>query len=441
MDRKIVWPGQVPLETDLLGTNRNVMIALGRLAQDILGSSTLVSGLACTPTTPASMSLNIGAGAIYSLQPVDSTAYSSLAANTTDYVLKQGIVTTSDAAQLTFTAPTTSGYSVIYLIQAAYSEVDTDNIVLSFYNASNPAVPYSGPSNTGASSSTTRAGNINLGVKAGVAAASPTAPAADTGFVPLYYVTVAYGQTSITSANVAVATGAPFIGATLTQIAASAISLATLAEAIAGTSTSKAVTPAGLAAALQAGTWAYAADSGSANALAASLTPAPSAYTAGMQVNVKVANTNTGATTINVNGLGAKTIQRNGAALGAGALVAGQIYRLVYDGTYFQMGPTAETASLATNGYIKLSSGLIIQWGVTSSFSSEGGQTFTFPIAFPNACLVAVATPDLPAASSSQDAIAQVYNKGASSVGVYMQFPGSGTTTWGMTADVIAIGY
>jgi hypothetical protein len=201
------------------------------------------------------------------------------------------------------------------------------------------------------------------------------------------------------------------------------------------------VTPAGLAAAIQTGSWSYAADTGAANALVVAVTPAPSAYTAGMQINVKVANNNTGAATINVNGLGAKSIQRNGASLGSGALVAGQVYRLVYDGTYFQMGPTAETASLATNGYVKLSSGLIMQWGVTSSFSAEGGQTFTFPIAFPNACLVASATADLPAASSSQDAIAQVYGKNANSVGVYMQFPSGGSTTWGMTADVIAIGY
>lgn len=441
MDRKIVWPGQVPLETDLLGTNRNVMIALGRLAMDILGTSTLVSGLAASPTSPASMSVSIGAGAIYSLQPVDGTAYSSLPANTTDYILKQGINTTSDGALLTFTAPGTSGQSVIYLIQAAYSEVDTDSTVLPFYNASNPAVPYSGPSGTGASSATTRAGNINLAIKAGVPASSPTAPAADTGFVPLYYVTVAYGQTTITGANIAVATGAPFIPATLTQIASSAISLASAAEAAAGTSTTKAVTPAGLAAAIQAGGWAYAADTGTANALVVALTPAPSAYTAGMQVNVKVANNSTGAATVNVNGLGAKTIQRNGAALGSGALVAGQIYRLIYDGTYFQMTPTSEVASLAANGYVKLSSGLIIQWAVTSSFSSEGGQTVTFPIAFPNACLAVVATPDLPSASSSQDAIAQVYSKTVNSVGVYMQFPGSGTTTWGMTADLIAIGF
>ncbi|KAJ8136797.1 hypothetical protein OY671_009990, partial [Metschnikowia pulcherrima] len=73
----IIYPGQVPLETDSLGTNRNAMIGLGRLAMDVSGSSTSVSGLPCTATSPASMSVKIGAGAIYSLQNVDNSAYSS----------------------------------------------------------------------------------------------------------------------------------------------------------------------------------------------------------------------------------------------------------------------------------------------------------------------------------------------------------------------------
>ena len=41
--------------------------------------------------------------------------------------------------------------------------------------------------------------------------------------------------------------------------------------------------------------------------------------------------------------------------------------------------------SFAANGYQKLSNGLIIQWGQTTSGTSNA----TFPIAFPNACLQA----------------------------------------------------
>lgn len=46
-------------------------------------------------------------------------------------------------------------------------------------------------------------------------------------------------------------------------------------------------------------------------------------------------------------------------------------------------------ASLATNGYQKLPSGLIIQWG---SSERTGSTTVTFPIRFPNACYSVCAT-------------------------------------------------
>lgn len=97
--------------------------------------------------------------------------------------------------------------------------------------------------------------------------------------------------------------------------------------------------------------------------------------------------------------------------------------------------------SLSTNGYAKLPGGLIIQWGVTASYSAEGSKSITFPIAFPNAIFVGGATPDLPAASSAQDAFAQVFGKSTTGMSIYMQYPSSGSTTWGMTADWFAFGY
>ena len=215
MDRQIVWPGAIPLETDILNTNRYAMVALGRLAMDVLGSATVASGLACTPTAVPSMAVNIGAGAIYSLQNIDNVAYSSLPADTTDQVLKQGILLASAGSQLSMTAPATSGNSVIYLIEAAYSEVDTVAVTLPYYNSASPAIPFSGPANNGQPSFTKRAGTVNVQAKAGVAGSSPLAPAADTGFVPLYYVAIAYGQTAITAANITLAPGAPFVNAGL----------------------------------------------------------------------------------------------------------------------------------------------------------------------------------------------------------------------------------
>lgn len=72
------------------------------------------------------------------------------------------------------------------------------------------------------------------------------------------------------------------------------------------------------------------------NTITANLTPAPSSYETGMVVQFVVANTNTGATTLNLNSLGAKTVQKQGAALTGGEFVAGQSVQLFYDGTNFQ---------------------------------------------------------------------------------------------------------
>lgn len=60
-------------------------------------------------------------------------------------------------------------------------------------------------------------------------------------------------------------------------------------------------------------------------------------YSAGLKFMVIFGNTNSTASTINVNSLGAKTIQKAGAALVSGDIVAGVPYWLYYDGTNFQM--------------------------------------------------------------------------------------------------------
>jgi hypothetical protein len=73
------------------------------------------------------------------------------------------------------------------------------------------------------------------------------------------------------------------------------------------------------------------------NTITASLSPAPSAYETGMVVYLVLANTNTGAATLNLNSLGAKTIQRQGVALTGGELVANQPALLLYDGTNFHI--------------------------------------------------------------------------------------------------------
>ena len=166
MDRTIIYPGQIPLETDLLGTNKNILIALAKLSSVVLGTSTQLNGLACTPNSPAALNVIVAPGEIYSLQNIDGTAYSSIAADTTHSILKQGILL--DAVTLACPAPATAGQSIAYLVQGAYQVTDTSPIVLPYYNSSNPSQAYSGPNNAGTTNNTVRKGVCTVSVKAGI---------------------------------------------------------------------------------------------------------------------------------------------------------------------------------------------------------------------------------------------------------------------------------
>jgi hypothetical protein len=86
------------------------MVAVAALAAASLGNNVVADGLACTPTAPASLTVTIGPGSITQLTAVDSSAYGSLAADTSDDVVKMGI--NLQATSLTFAAPSISGQSV-----------------------------------------------------------------------------------------------------------------------------------------------------------------------------------------------------------------------------------------------------------------------------------------------------------------------------------------
>lgn len=220
MDRQFNYDGQIPQTLDLLNTNRNTLVGLGLLTLDVLGQGTLASGLPCTQTSPTSLNVQVGAGRIYQYSTVDATSYGDLPADTTDFIIKQGILSQTNApVVLSCPAPSTSGFSINYLIEATYADSDTAATVLPYYNASDPSSPFNGPGNTGATNSTKRQGLITLIAKVGAAAitGTQTTPAVDSGCVGLYVVTVANGQTAITNANISLATNAPFITETLTQ--------------------------------------------------------------------------------------------------------------------------------------------------------------------------------------------------------------------------------
>ncbi|MBX9580471.1 MAG: hypothetical protein K2X87_09200 [Gemmataceae bacterium] len=76
---------------------------------------------------------------------------------------------------------------------------------------------------------------------------------------------------------------------------------------------------------------------GSANAQTLTLDPAWASYLTGVPVFFSPGFTNTGAATLNVNGLGTKAVQYMGAALVGAELVAGVETAVVYDGTQLEL--------------------------------------------------------------------------------------------------------
>lgn len=75
----------------------------------------------------------------------------------------------------------------------------------------------------------------------------------------------------------------------------------------------------------------YAVAGGTADALTVTLNPAPTAYVDGMTLIVRTGTANTGAATLDVNGLGAEPVTKNtGVAVTAGDIQPGHVYILVY---------------------------------------------------------------------------------------------------------------
>jgi len=343
MDRQTQYFGALVAETDPLKIQQNVMVALGWETQSMLGTAAAVDGFGLVPTTPASLVANLAPGAIYQVANLEATTWSSLPANTGTSIVKQGLMQAVDP--ITFTPPAGIGYSQCFLVEAQYADLDTNPVLLPYYNAINPSVPFSGPGGSGNSQNTARLGIVAIQVKAGIAVAgTPAIPTPDPGWVGLYVVTLANGAASVTAGNIATYVLAPFIPVKLPGV------------------------PSGV----QNGQWVYGAASGT-NTYAATLfsTAAYSfALTTGMEILVYFANANTTTTsTLNANGTGAKAIVKQGGGAPAAGDVSGFV-PLVYDGANWRINGLVASDILA-----------IVQPGVQSgswlSFAAAGTDTYT----------------------------------------------------------------
>jgi hypothetical protein len=135
------------------------------------------------------------------------------------------------------------------------------------------------------------------------------------------------------------------------------------------------------------------------NTIVGTVSPSLTAYAVGQIFAFVAAATNTGATTININSLGAKSITRLGAtALIAGDLIINSVAFIVYDGTQFQLlNPNtftnitftgnatfaAYTETITASGTVGASATLSIVLGtvLTATLTSATPCTFTMPTA------------------------------------------------------------
>ena len=131
--------------------------------------------------------------------------------------------------------------------------------------------------------------------------------------------------------------------------------------------------------------------------LVGTMSPTLSAYATGNQFAFVAANTNTTTVTLNIDGLGAKAVTRDGStALVAGDITANKAHLVVYDGTRFQLlnSPSftdLKATTLAVSGATTLSSNVTIAAPasgtallVNNKGGSESGVNVTAPAATQN---------------------------------------------------------
>jgi hypothetical protein len=121
---------------------------------------------------------------------------------------------------------------------------------------------------------------------------------------------------------------------------------------------------------------AYCADAGANDTYTCSLTPAPSSYATGARYRFKANTANTGAATLNLNSLGAKTIKKAAGGvttdLSDNDIRAGQVVDVAYDGTNLQMQSGLGNAA---SGGSPGGSDTQLQYNNASAFGGVTGAT------------------------------------------------------------------
>jgi hypothetical protein len=122
---------------------------------------------------------------------------------------------------------------------------------------------------------------------------------------------------------------------------------------------------------LQTGAFNSGTTTGSANAYVLTPSPALAAYVQGNTYEFKANFTNTGACTINISGLGAKSIKKmdHATALTANDIISGQTVSIVYDGTNFAM--TSPVGQVASSPWTNILSTFTVSTDTIASTTAE----------------------------------------------------------------------
>lgn len=129
---------------------------------------------------------------------------------------------------------------------------------------------------------------------------------------------------------------------------------------------------------------------GAANAITLTLNPSPVSYSQPLRIQFRATNTNTGGTTIDVNGIGTRNILKYSSgslvALTAGDIVSGGIYEIVYDGTQFQLlNKNQAGITSVSQGDLNTLSGTVEVIAGSALLTLPGGQYGWYPIFSANA--------------------------------------------------------
>ena len=186
MDRPIIYPGQTPAVEDLLGGFRGSYIGLGTLLNAVMDAGTVVAD-GCAITKTGGFGVSIAPGSLHQNLAIapDPNGYGVLGAANSP----AGVQYLAPRA----TALTLSAGVTWYIYATGASEQDGNDIVLPYYNASSPAVPFSGANNSGAAQPTTRSDIMTIAAQIG---------SVPSGGVQLYTVQVPGGATDLSGATI-----------------------------------------------------------------------------------------------------------------------------------------------------------------------------------------------------------------------------------------------